>query len=279
KKYPAEYLVCVVHRGDEVVIPDGSFTLAAGDRIGVTAAPQELQKLMKLLGAQQKQAKRILLLGASTTAYYLARMLLSSGADVKIIERERTRCESFCEALPKAVMICGDGAQPELLAEEGLSEMDAFASLTGMDEQNILIAFYAQSQKVTRVIAKVNRNELGAIADDIGLENILSPRRIISDVLVQYVRALENAGGSAVETLYKLMDGRAEALEFTVGADFPYLETPLKDMPIKRSVLIAGILRGRKTILPSGDDVLSAGDHAVVIAAAERLRDLADVIR
>ncbi|MBQ7254769.1 MAG: Trk system potassium transporter TrkA [Oscillospiraceae bacterium] len=279
KKYPANYLVCVVQREEDVVIPDGSFVLQRGDRVGLTAAPAELQKLLKLIGVQQRQAKNAMLLGASRTAYYLARMLLSSGSYVKVIERDRARCDAFSEALPKAVVLHGDGARQETLTEEGLADMDAFVALTGMDEENILISFFAASQGVGKVIAKVNRPELGTIADKLGLDCIVSPRHIISGVLTQYVRALENSAGSSVETLYKLMDERAEALEFTVRPDFRHTQIPLKEMPLKKNILLAGILRGKKAIIPSGDDLLLPGDHVVVIAAGQRLQDLADIIR
>ena len=220
-----------------------------------------------------------MLLGASRTAYYLARMLLSSGSYVKVIERDRARCDAISEALPKAVVLHGDGARQETLTEEGLADMDAFVALTGMDEENILISFFAASQGVGKVIAKVNRPELGTIADKLGLDCIVSPRHIISGVLTQYVRALENSAGSSVETLYKLMDERAEALEFTVRPDFRHTQIPLKEMPLKKNILLAGILRGKKAIIPSGDDLLLPGDHVVVIAAGQRLQDLADIIR
>ena len=247
--------------------------------MGLTAAPTEIQKLLRMLGILQKQARNVMILGASRTAHYLARLLLLGGNFVKIVEQRQDRCEEFSENLPGAVVIHGDGARQELLLEEGLPEMDAFVALTGMDEENILISFFAASRNVKKVISKVNRTELVAIAEGLGLDSIVSPRQIISDVLVQYARALENSMGSSVETLYKLMDGQAEALEFTVHPDFRHVQIPLREMPLKKDILLAGILRGRKTVIPSGDDVLQPGDHVVVLAAGQRLQDLSDILR
>ena len=278
KKYEAKFLICVVQRGEEVYIPDGSFQLQAGDRIGLTAAPSEVQKLLKMMGILQKQARDVMILGASRMGYYLARMLLASGTNVKIIDRDHQRCQEISEKLPGAVVICGDGAQQELLLEEGICSMDAFISLTGMDEENILISFFASSQGVPKVISKVNRDELRFIAEKLGLDTLISSRSVSSNVLSRYARALQNSLGSNVETLYKLMDGRAEALEFRVQADFPMTNVPLKDMRLKSGILIAGIIRNRKTIIPSGVDVIQSGDRVIVLSAASGMHDLSDIL-
>lgn len=279
KKYEAKFLICVVQRGEEVYIPDGSFQLQAGDRIGLTAAPSEVQKLLKMMGILQKQAKNVMILGASRMGYYLARMLLASGTNVKIIDRDHQRCQEISEKLPGAVVICGDGAQQELLLEEGICSMDAFISLTGMDEENILISFFASSQGVKKVISKVNRDELHFIAEKLGLDTLISSRSVSSNVLSRYARALQNSLGSNVETLYKLMDGRAEALEFRVQTDFPMTNVPLKDMRLRSGILIAGIIRNRKTIIPSGVDVILPGDRVIVLSAASGMHDLSDVLK
>mgnify|MGYP003297931001 CR=1 FL=1 len=172
-----------------------------------------------------------------------------------------------------------DGAQQELLREEGLGEVDAFISLTGMDEQNILISYFAQSQNVPKVITKVNRPEFIPLATGLGLDTIVSARRTISDVILRYVRALTNSAGSNVEKLYKIMDGNAEALKFNVSEDFKYIDTPLKDISFKSNILIAGILRNRKAMVPTGDTVILPGDKVIVISAEHRLYDLADIIK
>ena len=166
-----------------------------------------------------------------------------------------------------------------MLFEEGIADTDAFVSLTGMDEENILISCFAAAQKVPTVITKVNRPVLVQMAEKLGLDIIISPKRIVSGVVTRYARALQNSIGSSVETLYKLMDGKAEAIEFRVSPDFIMLGIPLKDMKIKKNVLIAGIIRERKPIIPAGDDVILPGDRVIVIAGDLKLHDLADIIR
>lgn len=278
KQYDARFLVAAVLRGEEIFIPDGNFVLEAGDRVGIMSSHTELLKLFKLLGMVQKHAKSVMILGASKTAFYLAKRLLSAGIGVKIIELDREKCVEFSNALPGVHMICGDGASPELLQEEGISSTDAFVALTGMDEENILISFYASSHNVPKVISKVNRKEIAAIANKLGLDSIVSARKMVSDVLTRYARALENSVGSSVETLYRVMDDRAEVLEFNVGDEFEFVGQPLKSMALKENILVAGIVRGKNAIVPSGDDVILKGDKVIVLAEGMRLRDLADIM-
>jgi trk system potassium uptake protein TrkA len=231
------------------------------------------------MSAKRKQARKVMILGGSRVAYYLAKRLLAAGTNVKIIDKDREVCEQLCELLPEATVICGDGTQQELLLEEGLQSMDAFVSLTGLDEQNILLAFFAASHNVSKVIPKVNRKELGALAQQLGLDTVVSPRETIADVLVQHARALENTMGSNIETLYRLMDDGAEALEFNVKDDPRLVNIPLKNLQLKRQMLMAGIVRGREVIIPTGDDVILPGDQVVVITAAGRLNDLSDILK
>ena len=260
KRSQAKVLICAVQRGEHVYIPDGSFQLQSGDRIGVTASPEEIEKFLRMLGILQKRARKIMILGGSKTAYYLAKLLTAMGNTVKIIEEKEERCLELCDALPHATVIHGNGTQQELLLV------------------NILISIFAASLNVPTVISKVNRDEMVAIAENLGLDMIVSPKKTVANILVRYARALENSKGSNVETLYRLMDGKAEALEFNVREDARLVRIPLKDLRFKPNILIAGIIRGRQTIVPGGSDEILPGDKVIVLAADHRLNDLSDVI-
>ena len=277
-RFKAHFLICVVQRDGQAFIPDGNFVLQGGDKVGLTAKRTEMQKLMKALGIAKKQAREVMILGGSRIAYYLAKRLLSTGAGVKIIEKDRAVCEQLCELLPDATIICGDGAQQEILLEEGLERMDAFVTLTGMDEQNILLSCFASARNVPKVITKVSRPELNSLAQQLGVECVVSPRGIVADMLVQYARALENSMGSNVEMLYSLMDDGAEALVFNVKDDPRLVNIPLKSLALKSQVLVAGIMRGREVIIPTGDDTILPGDKVVVITTNRGLNDLADIL-
>ena len=277
-KFKADFLVCAVQRDGNVFIPSGNFTLQGGDRIGVTADQTEILKFMKELDLYGRHTKNVIILGGSRIAYYLAKKLINAGNRVKIIEQDIERCEEISELLPAVSVIHADGTQQEVLLEEGIEHTDAFVALTGIDEENILISYFAQQKGVPKVITKVNREELAIIADNMGIECVISPKKIIADALTSYARALENSMGSKVETLYRLMDSNVEALEFTVSPDFVGIQTPLKNLSLKEQILIAGIIRGRTAIIPSGDDAILPGDKVIVIAGQKRLQDLSDIM-
>ena len=278
KKHPDNFLVCAVQRGEHLYIPDGNFVLKSGDKIGLTASSVQIQRLLKKLGLLQKQARNVMIAGATRTAYYLSKLLIAGGNSVKIVDSDISRCNEFSEALPEAVIINGDPARQEVLLEEGITNVDAFVALTGMDEENILLSYFAIMQNVPKVIAKINRTEFVPTATKLGIDCIASPIKTVSDVTVRYARALENSIGSKVETLYKLMNGNAEALEFEVGPDCRIINIPFKDLPTKRDILIAGIIRGRKTIIPSGDDMIMSNDRVVIISAGRKLNDLSEIV-
>lgn len=278
EKYKAQYLICTVQRNNQVFIPDGRFVLQSGDRIGLVAEKGETKKLLSMLGLLRKQAKNVMILGGGKPSYYLAKKLISLGVDVKIIEKKLETCEFLASEIPEAVIINGDGASQEVLLEEGISNMDAFVSLTGMDEQNIMLSIFASMQNVPKVVAKINRDELLTMAEKLGVETIVTPSQLSTNIIVRYARALENSKGSKVETLYKLIDGKAEALEFKVADDCRAIGIPFKEIKLKSNVLIAGITRDTQIIIPSGNDMILAGDRVIVISAQQRLNDLDDIL-
>lgn len=278
-KFKCTFLVCAVQRGGDVFIPDGNFMLKSGDKIGFTATPQETQKFLKALRLTQKHTKSIMILGGSRTAYYLAKRLVGAGLSVKIIEQNYDKCEELATLLPNIPIICGDGAELDLLKAEGIANTDAFVALTGMDEENILFSFSAMTQKVPKIVAKVNSTALVEIADKLGLESVVSPKHLITEEIVRYVRMLDHTATSKMETLYKLMDGSAEAVEFTVTSDFQGVDTPLKDLKMRKNTLIGGIVRGKRVIIPTGDDEIKENDRVIVIADEMRLTELSDILR
>ena len=277
-KFP--FLVCSVLRDKDVFIPSGSFTLEAGDKVGIIATPDNIQKFLKSFEMEQKGAKNVMILGASRIAKYLAKSLLDLGSSVKVIEKDEKRCTDFVETLPSSVnVICADGTDQELLLQEGLEKSDAFVALTGMDEENISISFFAATKGVPTVVTKVNQNEHTDIMDKLGLERSISPKNICADIIIQYARALSNSMGSSVETLYHLMDGTVEAVEFKVSDNFDALDTPIKDIKLKSDILIAGIIRGNMSIIPGGLDEIKAGDRVIVISAGRNLSDLSEILK
>ncbi len=267
KKFTSRALICAVERKEEVYIPGGDFIIREGDRINLTATHSELANFLKEAGIFTQKVRSVMIVGCGAVGFYLTKMLSESGMRVKVIEKDRENCERVNNLLPKADIICADGTNHQVLIEEGLLTTDALVSLTGVDEENIIVSLFAKVKGVDKVITKVNNTMLLPIVDSIGLDSIVTPKEITADIITTYVRAKENAQTSNVLTVYKLAGGRLEALELRANKGDKYIGKKLKDLPIRKSALIAGIVKGNKVIIPNGDSVIDAGDRVMVVTA------------
>ncbi len=270
-------LVCAVQRGDAVHIPAGNFVLKAGDHIHFTSPPAETEAFFRKLDAVQHHTRDIMMVGGGRVAYYLARQMLELGVSVKIIENNPSRAEELSEALPRAMIIHGDGTDPDLLSEEGLETAGAFAALTGIDEENIILSLYAKTRTRGKVITKVDRLAFLGVLDDIGLDSLISPKAITANSIVSYVRGMQNSLGSNVETLHRLMGGRIEALEFRIRDTANYLGLRIRELPLRPKLLIGCIVRKGATIIPTGNDTIEKGDAVIVITDSPYCKDYNDI--
>lgn len=272
-------LYCAVERDGEVTIPNGDFIIRAGDRVHVAGEMVTITDFFRFMGRTAKRVKNVMLLGGGRISYYLARLLSPAGIHVTMFEIDEEKAADLSEQLPHADVIAGDGTDQELLEQENLPGMDAFVSLSDRDEENLMTGLYAQQQGVQKVIIKNNRLAYNDVINGLGLDCLVSPRRITCNALLRYVRARVNAGGTAVQKLYRLVDGKAEALEFIAREGDPYIGVPLKNLTVRPGTLVAIILHGGKVIIPFGNDVIQAGDSVVIIANESGITDLNEVIR
>lgn len=278
-RFQVQVLVCAVESGETVLIPDGDYILKAGDKLHIAASHQNMEQFFKKIALRKEKIKNAMICGGGKVAYYLASQLCNLGMNVKIIERNRERCEELCELLPKATIINGDATEHDLLIEEGIEKTDAFIALTGMDEENIIMSLFASKQSVSKVIVKINEDRRAMMIDELGLDSIVSAKTATADAILGYVRARRNSQCSAnVETMYQLLDGRVEALEFIIKSENAYTGVPLKDLNLKVNNIIACIARGRKIIIPNGDDSIQVGDSVVIITMTKQIRDLDDIL-
>ena len=266
-------------RGKEVYIPDGSFVLKKGDKLHIAAAHQDLKSFFKALGRKIARIRNVLICGGGHVTFYLASQLLQAGMQVKIIEKKEERCEMLCEVLPKARIICGNAADQELLFEEGLSQADAVVALTGMDEENIMLALFAKMQGVEKIIAKVNEDTRAQMVEGLGIDSIVSAKSATASVILSYVKARMNSYSSAnIETLYYLVNGKIEAQEYIIKKECEFTGIPLKDLPTKPNNLIACVGRNRKTIIPDGNTCLEVGDSVIVVTKDHMIREFRDIL-
>ena len=264
-------LVCAVQRNGEAIIPSGAFELNAGDEIFVTAPATELPRLMENVGLQKKRMRDVMIIGAGRMGVALARMLLESGVRVKLLDKDRDRCREVAEMLPGALVLCGDGTRQETLNGENLSQMDAVVATTNMDEENVFICMYANMAGVPQAIPKVNRTEYVTVCQNCGIKSIISPKDICAQEIVHYVRAMQSTSADSILSVYRLMDGKVETLEFEVTDDVPHLGEKLADVKLKPNMLIACITRHGKVIFPGGSDSLQKGDVVVVVTSGDRV--------
>lgn len=280
KKVGVRILVCVVQRGEEAIIPSGDFIIRSGDIVRIAASRKNIEEFFGVLGALKREVQNAMIIGGSRIAFYLSRLLLGIGVRVKIIESDEARCIELCELLPKAMIICGDGADQDVLLEEGIDNTDAVITLTGSDEENIIISMYAMGRGVNKVISKVSRPALSGLVSAAGLESAVSPRDITANQIVQYVRALQNSLGSNVETLHTIAGGKVEALEFVVRSYSPdVVGVPLSKLELRENILIACITRGNEIIIPGGDTVIMRGDNVIVVTTNTGLDDISDILK
>ena len=278
-KVKCNVLIPIVERCEEVMIPDGEFELAAGDEITIVAPAENTIDFFKKMGAQTSVTRDIMMIGGGTTTIYLARQLLNMGVKVKIVEQDPARCEELTEMLPKALVICGDATDKELLIEEGLKTVGAFASMTNFDEENIMLTLFAKSLSKAKLFTKVHRISYDEIIESLGVGSVIYPKYITAEEIIKYVRAMKNSIGSNIETLYRLNDNRVEALEFQIREDSPVVGIPLKELNLKKNMIIGCITHKGKVEMPTGNSVIKVNDMVILITTTTGLHDIRDALR
>lgn len=277
-KLHCNVLICAVERGDEVIIPSGDFILKAHDVIFISATTQHYSAFFKAIGYNVHQVKNVMIIGGSTIAFYLAKMLMEINIEVKIIEKSRSRCEELSMQLPKAIIINADATDKDVLIEEGIENAQSFVALTNLDEENIMLALFARSVSKAKLVTKVKRLTFEHVVSELHLDSVISPKHITSEHIIQYVRAFENSLGSNVETLYKLIENKAEALEFYVRERSELVNVPLQDLELKPNLLISCIVRSGQIITPCGQDYIMVGDTVIVVTSHIGLQDIKDIL-
>ncbi len=281
RKFDHTILICILVHDHKVIIPNGNTILKAGDTISVILPKEKIHSFYKATKLSSiKEIKNVIIAGGGTISYYLAKMLQQSGIHVKIIERNRERCDFLSEALPKSTIIYADATDNEMMLEEGLAKTDAFVALTNKDEENVFLSLHANKvdPKSKRII-KLNRLALNEIIDDLPVGSTISPKNITAEYILQYARSHSNSLGSNVEALYRLMDNHVEALEFHIGNKSAVTDTPLIDLKLKNELLICCIVRNNQIITPSGRDTIQVNDTVIVVTTHKGLQDISDIMK
>ena len=278
-KYKSNVTFCTIERDSEVYIAKGNFVFEEKDTVSFVATSKDALDFFANIHSRIRPIKDVLIVGGGETTHCLCALLERSGISVKVIDKDAECCNELAIKFEKATVINGDPADEDTLREEGIAKAAAFVSLTGLDEENILLSLFAKRSGSRKVITKINRIEYDDIINHLDLDSIVYPKHITADLIVSYVRAVNNTRGSNIETLYKIVKGKAEAAEFTVGEGSPIAGVPIAKLDFKPNVLIASIQRDKTPIIPRGQAVIEAGDSVVVVTKGITLNDISDILK
>ena len=274
----ASILVCTVERGKEVFIPGGNFVIHSQDVISFVASAKEANEFFKHIGGVTNRIRNVMIVGGGVTTYYLAKQLVTVGIKTKIIESNYERCKELSELLPQSEIICGDGTEKALLMEEGIMNQQAFIAWTNNDEENVMLSMFVNGLTGAKTIAKVNRMSYSEILDGLNVGSVIYPKSLTADGIIQYVRAMQNSIGCNIETLYRLIDNKVEALEFSIREISPVVGVPLHQLQLKPNLLICCINRHGTIITPSGQDEIKLGDTVIIVTTNSGFSDIQDIL-
>ncbi len=276
-KYINNILISAVERDNDVYIPTGSYVLKAEDKVHIIGKAQDITRFFKSINKFLPKSKYVLIVGGGQVAYHLAMQIITMGMRVKIIENNRIRCNKLSELLPQATIIHGDGSDQDVLLAEKLTGADSFIALTGSDETNLIISLFAKSQNVSKVITKINRLNYLDVLQNLGIDCVISKQFVTSNTIARYVRAMQNTAGNSIETLYKIINDKAEAIEFITKDNTMNLGVPIRKLKLKDNLLIAALVRAGKVIIPDGNDIILINDHVIIVTTIKKINDLNDI--
>lgn len=272
-------LVGVVEREDEIFIPDGNFVLLAGDNLYLTGESGEILHFLHTNNSELYRPRSALIVGGGRITRYLLNRLNKYRIKIKVIENKEEIADLLASEHPEAEIVFADGTDQKILREERMQNYDAVISLTGIDEENLLISLFAAQQGVKSTITKVNRTNLLKVLEHAGLQAIVTPNKVIADNIIRYVRSLQNSEGSAIESLHRIGEGKVEALQFRVACDSKVCDKTLRDLNTKPGILILCILRKNEIIFPGGDDKIQGNDRVIIVTTEPNFQDIADILQ
>ena len=269
-------IVCAMERDHQLMIPSGDVTIQDKDRIFVTGNRVDMMLFHNYF--KSRAVKSLLIVGAGKIAYYLLGILKDSRIDIKVIEINPERARFFSEKFPNLYIVQGDGTAKDILLEESAPHYDAVATLTGVDEENIITSMFLDRVGVHKNITKVNRTSLLEIIQAPDFSSIITPKSIAVDTIMHFIRGRVNAQYSDLQAMHHLANGQIETLQFQIKEANKMTAKPLSQLKLKKEVLIAAIIRKGKTIFPTGEDMLEVGDQLLIITLLPNITKIYDLI-
>lgn len=274
-----DVLICAITRDYETIIPSGDTVLRKGDHLYVTGAQSDISRFYQKAGYKEEKIDSTLIIGGGGVTYNLLNLLKDKDMDIKVIEIKEEKAIDLSYEFPDVVVIKGDGTDQDFLDEERIRSFDSVLSLTGVDEENIVNSLYALSIGINKVITKVSRTGLLKILGNIDLQSIVTPKQLITNKILRFVRSISNTTVSNVEELVRIADNEVETLQFLVKTTSRVVGVKLKDLDTKDELLVAYIIRGDDLIYPSGEDEILEGDHVLIVTKYKSFDDIDDILK
>ena len=247
------------------LIPRGDTVFKEGDRVVFITSEGGDEELCKLTGKRKTQIKDIMILGGGQIGAITAKELSKTDFNIKIVEKSKERALELADQLSNALVINGDGRNVELLEEENINAMDAFISVTGNSETNIMSCLVAKSKGVKKTIALVENMDYFALSHSIGVDTLINKKLLAANSIFRYVRKGE------VVAMTKLANMKAELLEFVVKPTSRICYQFIKEVDFPRAAIIGGVIRYESGIIALGDFKIEPGDRVVVCCLPEAI--------
>lgn len=271
-KFKEELIIAAIIRGEKLIIPRGDAEIKLDDEVYIITKDNEMCKLLKSLKLIEKPIKSVFMIGCGKIGTYLLKNFSHMKLKTKVVEFDKERCIETAEAFPDVMVIHGNGVDSDMLIEEGLKEYDACVAITGEDEINIVVTLFAWSHKVRKLVTKVVSVSYSKMLNNVDIDNTLSPHLIVLSSIHRFIRGITGKGVHVenIKSLHRFAKNTAEAIEFEVKKDFAGIGQKLKEIKLKKDIVIAFIIRDNKVIMPNGETTFEENDRVIVIASAEK---------
>ena len=265
-KIPDCCVISALIRGDDVIIPHGDDVMREGDHVIVIGKPESIEEIGELFGDTPNQHNKVMIIGAGTVGFYIAKLLAKHGdTDLKIIEADAERCVEIADMLPGVLVLHGDGTDEMMLKSEGVADMDAVIAATDSDERNLLCLLLAKQLGTRKIIAKVDRSEYMELFERVGIDAALSPKYATINSVLRVT------AGAGVESLAAIEEKQAELVELVASPGAKITKKTLGRIKFPKGAIIGMIVRRNEVIVPRGTHQIQAGDRVVIFALASAL--------
>jgi len=262
-----DFIIGIIKRDEEIIVPRGEDVLFEGDIVYIPLKKGDVMEIAQAFEIPVFPTQKVMIVGGGRIGYYIAKTL-EEKADVKIIEKNEEKCKFLSRNLKKALVLYGDGTDKQLLLEENIKDMDAYITVSGNDEMNIMGALLAKKLGVKKVIALVNKSDYIPLAYELGVQSVLSPRLLTASIILRYIRRGD------VLSLTAVAENKVEIMEVLGSYKSSIINKALKDIKFPKNAVIGAIVRGGEIIIPKGEDVIKEGDKLIIFALKEAIKDI-----